>query len=580
MRPVYYALYVKASRPDGGSASLPQKVIYCYERVHRLMTNTETTVTLNRGQKRALLHIKRGKNVFVSGGAGTGKSVLITAAVKWLEDNGKKVLVCAPTGMAALKVQGITIHAAFGFPTGPCVVPTKDGKDLTIRTKVSAMLMAIDVLVVDEISMVRLDYFEAMVMSLRKVEEKTGKKIQLIVVGDMYQVCPVLKSDSLDAQLLQAYYGPNFGQGFAFQGKCWDECAFYSVILEENMRQKDSDFVDCLNRIRVGDTSRLDWLNEMIMKNSIENCLCLYAYKKDVDAINKQRLSELHGETVVFKTIIHYEEGVDPQSIDKELLNSIPKELVLKEGAQVIFTSTDYKSNAHKEGKGALPGIQPAYVNGMIGTVYNVETPSPFSPLPPVFVSTSQKGIIELEPVTVPVYSYVVENGILFKKKVATYTQLPIELAFAITIHKSQGQTYVAIRVCPNVFAPGQLYVALSRATSVLGVTVTRKIRPSDVIVNDVVKEFYERISEPATCGDKKRGRPPKNKDGSLRDTPLYVPTPLVDYVTKAIMDNKFTPLLKDPPYAPGRKHMKVPNALYDDLRRSVDEWKIRIKMR
>ena len=204
-------------------------------------------IVLNKSQKKAKLHIMRGKNVFVTGGAGSGKSILIKAVVEELERTGKRTILCAPTGMAALKIGGTTIHRAFGFPVGPCIVQEKNGAGLSVMTNVSAMLKLADLVLVDEVSLIRADIFDAMVLSIKKAETLTGRRIQLVVIGDFFQLPPVLPRDSIERTLLEAYYGHDIGYAYAFQSHYWDSCRFLTITLDEPMRQKDPKLIDCLN---------------------------------------------------------------------------------------------------------------------------------------------------------------------------------------------------------------------------------------------------------------------------------------------------------------------------------------------
>ena len=525
-----------------------------------MKNNAAPQVSLNRGQKRAKLHTMRGKYVFVDGGAGTGKSVFIRDVVKELEATGKRVLLCAPTGVAALNIGGTTIHGAFGFAAGPCIEKGKDGI-ARIISKVSEKLRVADIVIVDEISMIRADLFDSIVESIRKAEKATGKTIQLIVVGDFYQLPPVLRSDSIEENLLREYYGPNIGYGYAFQGKCWDECGFYMVSLTEPMRQKDPRFIACLNKIRVGDCSDLDWLNDTAMLNQGMAAVSLYSHKKDVDELNRQRLDELDGRLVTYQTMVSYEKGYNPKNVDSQLLKVFRPELKLKEGAQVIFTSNDYRT------KGSS-----AYVNGLTGTVYSIsDSGNPSEPMP-IRVRTAKGDLIVVDPITVPIYDYVAQDEQLLKVKVASCIQLPIELAYALTIHRAQGQTYFYTRVCPNTFAPGQLYVGLSRSPTIESMALTRRIMPSDIIVSGAVKEFYRRMDDDLKV--KKMGRPPKNQDGTLRDKLLWVPDSLSEYVQGVVTANSFHALESCPPYTKERHHVRVPESIYDSLYEEIKLWK------
>ena len=217
------------------------------------MKKNETNFTLTKGQRRALLHIKRGKNVFLSGGAGTGKSMVIQLAIDELQSLGKSVLVCAPTGIAALNIGGITIHRAFGFPAGICITDggEKNNRPMSIMTRTTDLVRGADTIIIDEISMVRMDLFDAVIASLTKIERKSNKKIQLVVVGDFYQLPPVLKNRIGEKLRLQEYYKKPIRSGYAFEGLYWDKYKFYPIILDEIIRQKDVAFSKTLDLARV-----------------------------------------------------------------------------------------------------------------------------------------------------------------------------------------------------------------------------------------------------------------------------------------------------------------------------------------
>ena len=523
---------------------------------------------LTRGQQSALRQARKGRNLFITGGGGTGKTELARRLIREQEEAGRNVIVCAPTGMAALNIGGVTIHRAFGFPTGTYV--GADG----ILTRVTQAIRMADLVLIDELSMVRMDLFDALATSLQKAEADSGRQKQLVVVGDLYQLPPIL-SDQYERKILEDFYGREVGNAYAFQGQCWEGCGFHTVVLDETVRQKDPAFIDLLNKARVGDVSCLDGINSRTYAMLDREPVTLHAYKDAVDSINQIRLGELEGRPVSFQTIVSREGGGPPDGAQEDACTSlgIPKSLVLKEGASVIFTATAYQPGR----KSLAEGWVPSYVNGMVGTVFDVGDATTGMQTPRTVSVMTREGPIEVHPVTTPVYSYVPDGETITRVKVASYTQLPLALSYALTIHRAQGQSYEAVKVHPSTFAPGQLYVALSRARTLEGLSLTRRVVPGDFHIDPLVTEFYGRIGANGMLKGRP-GRPPKNQDGSRRDKSLWVPAPLVPHVQIELSRNCIIPLEQLPPFTEGRRHLRVPEALYEDMREQIQSWKQKIR--
>lgn len=551
------------------------------------MKKNETNFTLTKGQRRALLHIKRGKNVFLSGGAGTGKSMVIQLAIDELQSLGKSVLVCAPTGIAALNVGGITIHRAFGFPAGICITDggEKNNRPMSIMTRTTALVRGADTIIIDEISMVRMDLFDAVIASLTKIERKSNKKIQLVVVGDFYQLPPVLKNRTGEKLRLQEYYKKSIRSGYAFEGLYWDKYKFYPIILDEIIRQKDVAFSKTLDLARVGNPTCITFLNNACVDldenpEEINRALHLYAHTKDVDQRNRTALNTLPGCACEYRTIIEPLEGRRLEDIDPLILKDIPNTLLLKEGARVIITANGYyggkvaeeisSSYQHKANSES-----PLVNNGTFGTVYDiVPNASGFDMTHPVTVFLDNGRRIFLNPTTYPVYDYAIDP--LTKKtiriQVASYTQLPLQLAYAMTIHRAQGQTFDSIILDPTSFAPGQLYVGLSRTKTVKGLHLLRNISPRDLIVDPAVTAFY------TSLGRSRMGRPIKNDDGSKRSFMIWVPKPLEAHVRREIEKNHPLKVNRLPAWKPGRVHMRVNAEMYEHISNEIAEWKKTVK--
>ncbi len=510
---------------------------------------------LTSGQKKALLHILRHKNVLITGGAGSGKSAVIELAVQALEEEGRTVAVCAPTAKAALGIGGTTVHFLFGLPAEPCVRTGNNG--VFLYEKASPQLKAADSVVIDECSMLRVDFMDTIFRSIRKAEQETGKRIQLILVGDFYQIPPVLPEK--DRSILESFYGTGLGQGYAFKGLYWKEFGFCPVILHEAMRQKDLPFVECLNRIRIGDPSGLEYLNRNVAIGTPRSgAVSLFARNCDVNRTNKTELDKLDKVSQVYQTRISYEDGYDISSIDDQVLREIPGYLELKDGAQVMFTSNDYPGNrAARSVYSKAEG--PLYVNGLTGHVLEAGKDGS------VIVYTDFGKVIEVGPVPHPVYSYTVQGDRLVKVKVATWYQIPLCLAYAMTFHRCQGQTLNAVHVDPSTFGPGQFYVGASRCTSLEGLSLTRPVTPADLVMDPDVAGFYSSL-------EKGGGIPGAGRE--KKDCLIWIPRPLAGHVQKEIALGRPISLTVPPTPSEGRVHVRVPSSLRSHIVQEASEWK------
>lgn len=446
---------------------------------------------LTPGQQEAFKYMMKGKNVFITGGAGTGKSYVLKKFIAAARAKEKQVLVCAPTGIAARNIGGITIHRAFKLPIG--IIEHSAFNPKTYRTQLGKQLDVIDatdIVVIDEVSMMRIDVFEyvAKIIQQEAVKHKvrnpeTNKlelkkhHIQLVVCGDFCQLPPII--GGREKEIWEKFWGTC--NGFAFLSPLWQ---FQTIKLTDIIRQKDYQFATALNKIRLGDESGLDFINSHRSKKEIKNAVSLCATNKEADNINEDALRAIDEDTYFYQL----QRRGEVKSADI----SLPTLLMLKVGCKVILLE-----NNAEEG----------YYNGEFATVvelhYSNEDDSD---------SGSDRAVVKLEngrlatvkTRTVKIESYVTEERkdkdgkktkVLKKVEVGSYSQLPMRLGYAITIHRSQGQTYDKVNLhLGGIFASGQLYVALSRCKSIENTYFHRKITQKQLYVDSTVKGFYERM--------------------------------------------------------------------------------------
>lgn len=398
------------------------------------------------------------RNLFLTGPAGTGKSYLLNQYIAQTDN----VLVCAPTGIAALNVGGDTAHKVFHIPVPAYESPSfANGKKGALKKSDLNLLIQADVIVIDEISMFKNSDFSFAIKVLRKAEKLKGDKIRVIVCGDFSQLPPVVRKT--DEKLMK-----KFGfdiSGFAFTTPEWKSLNFKVVELTDVKRQSDLEFVNELNKVRIGDFSSYDYFNQFVNEiPDYSDAICICGTNAEADKINNDYLDDLHGVERAFRSI---KDGRVPMGYVDDII-------VLKQGSKVIFTAND--------------NIKGYYKNGSFGVVKEFRENS----IVVTVIDGEKQRDVEVFRQKTSVYSYTATGGSLNKKEIGSVTQYPLRVGKAITIHKSQGQTFDKVIISPTIFAAGQLYVALSRVKSPDGLTLLKEISPSDFIINDVVKEFYE----------------------------------------------------------------------------------------
>ena len=401
--------------------------------------------------------------LFITGKAGTGKSTLL----KYFKANtGKKIIVLAPTGVAAINVGGQTIHSFFRLP--PKIIQ----KDAIKRLRGKRLLENLDMVIIDEVSMVRSDLMDGIDYALRlnrgRMKTPFGG-IQMVFFGDLFQLSPVVENEA--RQLLEErYLSPYF-----FSAKVFDDCHIRTIELSTIYRQKDISFMELLNRVRNKEHTKedLDTLNKRVQKDTAvskkDPTVILTTTNSLANAINQDRLSKLPGKEIAYKA----------KASGKFKESTYPTDafLKLKKGAQVILIKNDPDKR---------------WVNGTLAKVIAL---SKDSIVVDINGLTYDVPVVKWQKIE---YSYNKDEDKIEDEVVGDFAQYPIKLAWAITIHKSQGQTFdkVIIDMGHGAFTHGQLYVALSRCTCMDGIRLKRPVIHSDIIFDQRIHEFNERFTD------------------------------------------------------------------------------------
>ena len=404
------------------------------------------------------------ENIFVTGRAGTGKSTLLNH-LSW--NTSKQVVIAAPTGVAALNVGGQTIHSLFRLPIGVIADHAIDQVP-----ELRKLLNTIDTLVIDEVSMVNADLVDAIDRSLRQARQKPCTAfggVQVVLFGDPYQLAPV--PGDVDER---AYFTDQYRSMWFFDAKVWQETELRIFELTTIHRQHEAEFKFMLNAVRHGMVTAeiAGRLNETGARTApMDGTITLATRNDTVNRINAAALARLPGAVKTAKADVSGEFGGRSFPADESLQ--------LKVGARVMFLRND------SVGEGGQ-----RWVNGTVGTVTKISST--------VFVEVDGE-VHEVQPAIWEKfkYTYSASTKTLKKDIVAEFTQFPLRLAWAVTIHKSQGKTYdrAIVDLGSGTFSAGQTYVALSRLTELEGLYLSRPLRPSDIRVDPDVQRFMNGVS-------------------------------------------------------------------------------------
>jgi ATP-dependent exoDNAse (exonuclease V) alpha subunit len=414
------------------------------------------------------------KNLFLTGKAGTGKTTLLKL-VK--EKSKKKMIIVAPTGVAAMNAGGVTINSFFQMPFTPFLPDDfrlqtdkfvkKSNIYQTFRYNQNTIkiIETLELLVIDEVSMVRcdvLDVIDAILRSFRNIDKPFGG-VQILMIGDVYQLSPIVKDN--DWEILKHHYKSKY----FFSSSVLEKSEYEYVELTKIYRQKDSVFIDLLNAVRANSltNNQLTALNSKystVINDDLRKYILLATHNKQVDEVNQRELDKIKSEVFCF-----YAEKKGKVEINNIIA---PEQLLLKVGARVMFLKNDNTSNH--------------FYNGKLGNVIELGEDK-------IIVKCDDGLEVEVEKMLweSQEYSFDTQKSKVNQNTICTFLQYPLKLAWAITIHKSQGLTFEnVIADLGNSFATGQVYVALSRCTSFDGLILKSKICRSNISTSSAIVEF------------------------------------------------------------------------------------------
>ncbi|GAB3922192.1 HRDC domain-containing protein [Larkinella terrae] len=438
-----------------------------------------------------VLHTNR--NVFLTGKAGTGKTTFLHQ-IKLM--TSKRLAVVAPTGVAAINAGGVTIHSLFQLPFGPLVPGATSRESKKFNREKIKILRTLDLLIVDEISMVRADVLDGIDEVLRRFRHRSEPfgGVQLLLIGDMQQLPPVIRDEDW------AFLKPHYETGYFFGSRALQKTPYISIELDHIYRQSDKQFIDILNSIREKRVSRqqLDELNRHYIADfkpdDKEGFITLSTHNSAAQHINSQKLLELNTESHTFEATI---EGEFPAQ-------AYPTEasLELKVGAQVMFVKNDISRDK-------------LFYNGKIGQITDIDDDCIYVKCPkePETLAVDRMEWLNIR------YSLDSVTNEIKEEAVGKFVQFPLKLAWAITIHKSQGLTFEkAIIDAASAFAHGQVYVALSRCKSLDGLVLRAPIPSHSIKTELLLEEFHEQVQLQVPTEEELRHSKQSNQEDLLMD--------------------------------------------------------------
>lgn len=419
--------------------------------------------TLNLAQRKLFDLIEHTKhNLFIQGQAGTGKSTFI----KYLKKHSKKrIRLVAPTAIAALNIEGATIHSMFTLPLSDFLIMRE--VLASRRRKLKSILKKTDILIIDEVSMLRpdiLDAIEALCQQARGNFSLFGG-LQIVLIGDLCQLPPIIKTGAIPA--FKQEYGT--AEPYFFDAKAYRKGAFEKIELTEVYRQSDRELLSYLQNLRLGENlpETVDYFNraEEYPPDFISTAITITPYRAVADGINRRRLAALD-------TPAREYEAQLSGSFEKMQDTPSPKTLTLKEGALVVFNKNNY----------------PDYINGTSGIIEKLEDRC-------IVVRCLQDNrhiTVRREEWKSFAYDVNEETGDVTEKETGSFIQFPLQLGYALTIHKAQGKTLdrVVIDIDRGAFAHGQLYVALSRTRRKADMLIKKRLTEDDIIFSSRIKSF------------------------------------------------------------------------------------------
>lgn len=462
---------------------------------------------LNKKQRYAFETMMEGNNVFLTGDAGTGKTTVIKCFIDEAEKNGKSVLVSATTGIAAENIGygATTVHRALNISINFEEYKKKVKKRVPV-------LEEADILIIDEISMCRFDLFNMIAKTIiteneeRAADRLLGREdarddIQLIVTGDFFQLPPVISKN--DRDILCRMYGDDLQKGgklengYAFQSEYWKYMNFEYIKLDEVLRQNDEGFRYVLNDIKYGNNIRksINYLENNTSEKVIQGAPFLVGTNAEADRINQSFLERLDKKT---EKVFHADISGKIEPADIKNINFAKEHIVLNIGARVMITVNDLNGK---------------YVNGTIGTITEIVQEHDWDGETEDYVKikTDKGNTVVLKKYDKQIEKQVVKEELkkndlgqeekkekIVREAIGTFSQFPLKLAWAISIHKSQGQTFENLNIDPCCWDPGQFYVAVSRATSAKGIHFIRPIKQS--YIKSFSKENQKALEESFTC--------------------------------------------------------------------------------